>query len=63
MTVHTNDPGVLPPVACPILIAVNADNVMIRAERISHLRDRSGDMDYRLENGEVIVGRFRWTYP
>jgi hypothetical protein len=61
--VHTNDPSVLPPVDCPLLIALRQGDVMVRAERVSHLRNRDGEMDYRLEDGIIVTGRYRWVYP
>lgn len=51
----------LPPVGCPLVINVNGSAV--RATRVSHLSDRSGQMDYRLVSGEVISGRYQWSYP
>ena len=56
-----NNPERLPPVACPLVINVNGEAV--RATRISHLSDKNGQMDYRLAAGDVIRGRFPWSYP
>lgn len=54
-------PEHLPPVGCPLVICV--DGFVLRAERISHLQSRSGQMDYRLDTGCVITGRHPWSYP
>ena len=54
-------PEHLPPVGCPLVICV--DGVVLRAERISHLADKAGQMDYDLAGGQVIRGRFEWSYP
>ena len=51
----------LPPVGCPLVINLGAG--IAHVERISHLQDKAGDMDYRLSTGEVIRGRFEWSYP
>jgi hypothetical protein len=54
-------PEHLPPVGCPLVILV--DGSVLRAERVSHLQSRSGQMDYRLTAGCVINGRYPWSYP
>ena len=56
-----NRPEVLPPVDCPLVLRLGS--VAVRAERVSYLRDRAGEMDYRLSDGSVITGRFEWSYP
>lgn len=56
-----NHPNHLPPVGCPLLIKVGDD--LIRAERTSFLEKRDRQMEYRTTEGEVLVGRFEWTYP
>lgn len=58
---HWNKPEVLPPVDCPLLIRL--EGVAVRAQRVNHLQDRAGVMDYRLSDGSIISGRFEWTYP
>jgi len=60
--IHLNSPEHLPPVNCPIVIALPCGKIM-KAERTSFIADRSRDMEYRLESGETIKGRYRWTYP
>lgn len=56
-----NRPEVLPPVDCPLVLRLGS--LAVRAERVSYLRDRAGDMDYRLSDGSVISGRYHWSYP
>lgn len=56
-----NDAGHLPPVRCPLLIEV--DGQLIQAYRTSFVEQRDRQMEYRLENGQIIIGRYRWTYP
>lgn len=56
-----NRPEVLPPVDCPLVLRLGS--VAVRAERVSYLRDRSGEMDYRLSDGSIIRGRYQWSYP
>ena len=61
MTTTFNPPERLPPVDCPLLIQSPAGTV--RAERTSHLQDKAGQMEYRLDDGSIITGRYAWTYP
>jgi hypothetical protein len=56
-----NRPENLPPVACPLVL--NIQGATVRGQRISHLSNRAGKMDYRLESGDIIKGRFPWSYP
>lgn len=56
-----NRAALLPPVGCPLVIKVAGH--VLRAERTSHLSDKSGLMDYKLSDGKVIQGRFEWSYP
>lgn len=51
----------LAPVECPLLIEV--DGKLVRAMRTSHIESRDREMEYQLAGGEIILGRFRWTYP
>lgn len=59
---HLNAATVLPPVDCPLLIEL-APGKLVRAERTGHVESRSHDMQYRVSDGNVISGKFRWTYP
>lgn len=60
-----NNPSLLPPVDCPLVINLGQayDWDIAHCERISHLRSRDGEMDYRLSTGQTIRGRFPWSYP
>ena len=51
----------LPPVGCPLVINLGA--TVAHGERISHLEHKGGEMDYLLSTGQVVKGRFAWTYP
>lgn len=55
-----NHPNSLPPVGCPLVIMVKGK--LVRAERTAHIEEKSRDMTYRTEAGE-ITGRYEWTYP
>jgi hypothetical protein len=59
--VYLNSSNVLPPVGCPLLIEVG--DVMIPAVRTGIIPKKTDDMEYRLQNGNLIAGRHRWTYP
>lgn len=57
-----NSPSRLPPVGCKLVIKVG-DSEMI-AERTGYIASREDAMEYKLDaTGEVILGRFYWTYP
>lgn len=57
-----NDPSRLPPVGCKLLIKVG-DTEMI-ATRTNYISHRDNAMEYELDaTGEIIRGRFFWTYP
>lgn len=57
-----NSPSRLPPVGCKLLIKVG-DSEML-AERTGYIADRDDMMEYKLDaTGEIILGRFYWTYP
>lgn len=58
---HLNSSSLLPPVECPLLIEV--DGRLLRAERTGIIARKSDAMEYRLGDGSVIYGRYRWTYP
>ena len=60
-TYEWNRAALLPPVGCPLVILV--DGASLRAERTNHLTDKAGQMDYALAGGQVIRGRFEWSYP
>lgn len=62
MTDHFNSPSTLPPVGCPLLLRLPCGAVL-QAERTGYLQDRGGQMEYRLQDGRVISGRYEWTFP
>lgn len=59
---HFNSPSSLPPVGCPLLIRLPC-GAALHVERTGYLQDRNGQMEYRLQDGRLIVGRYEWTYP
>lgn len=58
---HLNPADLLPPVTCPLLIEV--DDRLLRAERTGIIPNKADGMEYRLDDGSLIYGRYRWTYP
>jgi hypothetical protein len=60
-SVWINSNGVLPPVDCPLLIELS--NVLVPATRTGFIAKKTDAMEYRLPNGALIHGRYRWTYP
>lgn len=52
---------VLPPVETPLIILREGE--VIRVERDGYIADKSDDMRYLTPTGEIIIGRFPWTYP
>lgn len=60
-----NSADLLPPVGCPLILYVGDIHGQgkVFGERIAHLDQRDRQMKYRIETGEVITGRFPWTYP
>ena len=56
-----NRAALLPPVGCPLVIQI--DGAAVHAERTNHLTDKTGQMDYKLSGGQVIRGRYEWSYP
>lgn len=51
----------LPPVGCSLVILV--DGCLVRAVRTGIIAKKTDDMEYRLDDGRLILGRFDWTYP
>lgn len=64
-SIHFEDPSNLPPVGCPLLVILPtaAGDEIVRAEREGHIRNRDGQMTYKLEDGRIVHGRLHWTYP
>ena len=56
-----NSSDVLPPVGCPLLIELS--HILVPATRTGFIKSKSAEMEYRLANGCLIHGRYRWTYP
>lgn len=59
---HLNPAGSLPPVDCPLLIELGPGK-LVAAVRPSFIPRKSSPMTYRLSDGSMTEGRFRWTYP
>lgn len=59
---HWNSADILPPVGCPIVV-MRADGRPKKAERVAHISKKDRLMEYRMEDGEVVLGRLPWTYP
>ena len=76
---HWNEPGALAIVDSEIMIRLPAGTVVkyewqpdgellmdeaVKAIRTEWLRDKNGDMTYKLvECGGIVVGKFYWTHP
>lgn len=60
-TLHLNPESQLPPVDCPLLIDVEGE--LLQARRTSFVERRDLQLEYELEDGRLITGRFMWTYP
>ena len=59
--IHLNPADHLPPVRCPVVIQVDGD--LLRAERTGFIEQRDRSMEYELQDGSRILGRYRWTFP
>lgn len=59
--IQWNPPERLAPVGCWLVILV--DGKPTHAERTGFIEYKNREMSYRLESGEVINGRFKWTTP
>lgn len=60
-----NSADMLPPVGCPLELNLGARYGYDTAygERLAHIEQKDRAMTYKLSTGEVITGRFPWTYP
>jgi len=58
---HWNSPDVLPPVGCPIVLRIGC--AVVQAERTAHIERRDREMTYQLPGGQVLTGRYEWSYP
>lgn len=52
----------LPPVDCPLIVELPTGE-LVEATRKAFTTDKNGDLEYHLTDGQVVVGRLRWTYP
>lgn len=59
--IQWNPPERLAPVGCWLVILVEGKPRY--AERTSYIESKSRDMEYLLDNGMMITGRFKWTTP
>lgn len=58
---HWNNESLLPPVDCPLLVKIAG--VAHKAVRTSYIDNKSAHMEYVLDSGVKVIGRFEWTYP
>ncbi|ATN93300.1 hypothetical protein [Marinobacter phage PS6] len=42
---------------------IEVGEALVPAVRTGFIAKKSDDMEYRLSNGRLIHGRYRWTYP
>ena len=59
--IQWNPPERLAPVGCWLVILISGQPTY--AVRTSFIESRDRQMEYRLENDELINGRFKWTTP
>ena len=63
MTLHLNHESLLPPTDTPLLILIPSSGVLLKVKRTSHVSNREHELEYVTENGTLITGRYRLTYP
>lgn len=61
-SIHFNSKDKLPPVGCPLKIALS-DNVAVNAQRTAFVENKGDELAFELTDGTLITGRFPWTYP
>lgn len=59
---HLNPAEQLPPVDCPLLIELEP-GLLVPAARTTFVESKGREMEYRLNDGTLVLGRYRWTYP
>lgn len=59
---HLNPAEQLPPVDCPLLIETEP-GLLVQATRTTFVERKGREMEYRLNDGTTVLGRYRWTYP
>ena len=47
----------------PLLILIPSSGTLLKVKRTSHVSNREHELEYVTENGTLITGRYRWTYP
>lgn len=57
-----NPASKLPPVDCPLLIETSP-GILERAYRPAFVESRNNSLVYRTDDGQILEGKFRWTYP
>ncbi|MDY0191016.1 MAG: hypothetical protein RBR22_09815 [Desulfuromonas sp.] len=62
-SLHLNHASTLPPTDTPLLILIPSSGALLEVKRTSHVSNREHDLEYVTENGTIITGRYRWTYP
>ena len=55
MTLHLNHES--------LLILIPSSGVLLEVQRTCHVSNREHELEYVTENGTLITGRYRWTYP
>ena len=63
MTLHLNHESLLPPTDTPLLILIPSSGLLLEVQRTCHVSNREHELEYVTENGTLITGRYRWTYP
>ena len=58
---HLNSEFVQPPVNCPLLIRVGEQ--LVKAWRENWESSKDAEMEFVVEGGEKVRGKFPWTYP
>lgn len=58
---HLNRPEQLAPVGCWLLLDVNGK--LVYGRRTSYVEKRNRQLEYELQDGTFINGRFPWTAP
>lgn len=59
--IYMNPASLLPPVGCPLLLHV--DGQLVKATRTSFVESKADELTYQTTEGDLIRGRFPWTYP
>ena len=57
---HLNTSSQLPPTHTPLLLLI--DGEYVEAMRLTYIQNRDDQIEYYLECGKKIFGRYKWTY-